>query len=200
MCIALDSGVQSAIVTVIGMLAIFFFTQFFNRSQRKHETKVKFFYEMYPKRLAVYEEVDDTLTEMCQYASKLRKMERLKANEIIISDLYKLNRLCHKLSIYGSLETWGIIGELFGQIRERSLEYLNIDIMSGETGEGKVADEVALGAFALSVVAVINSGYRVFMDSVRAEMGENFVDNEITDFLKKTVINKSKDKKKKPIE
>jgi len=192
---ALNPDVRSAMITAGVMLLTFALTQLFNLlyncSQRKHETKVKFFYEMYPKRLAVYDEVDGALTEICQYAPKLTKLEKAKANEVIISDMYKLKRLCHKLSVYGSLETWQIIGDLFIHLRALSIEHTGLDLVPENGKEFKIADNVAIGAFALAAVAAINATHRVFTNSVRAETGENLIDKEIRDFLKKTVIGKN---------
>ena len=204
----LNPNVQAAIVTACAMLVTFVFSQIVNfvsnRSQRKHEARIKFFYEMYPKRLAVYDEVNDTLVEICQYASKLTKMERFKANEVIIADTYRLKKLCHKLSVYGSLETWEIMGALFVKLRELSLEYMELDVESDEiceveSGKVKIPDKVALGAFALAAVSAVNTGYRAFTDAVRAETGENLIDKEITDFLKKTVIPSNKSKRNNPV-
>ena len=193
--------VQAAIITACIMLVTFISTQlinfFTNRSYRKRETRVKFFYEMYPKRLAVYDEVDDLLTEICQNSSKLNKLDRTNASEVIHSYIYNLKRLSHRLSIYGSVETWGIIGELSGEIRELSLKYLEFDVDAVTPRKiTKFSDEVALAEFILNTASAVNAAYRVFTDSVMAEGSGDFIDKEITDFFKNTVLNKKKRKAK----
>jgi hypothetical protein len=201
---ALYPHVQAAIITLLGMLATFIlnlaYNIYNNHRHRKYETKTKFFYEMYPKRLEVYDEVDDVLTEICQFSSKLNKLDRANASEIIISDMYNLKRLSHKLSVYGSVDTWRIISGLHIQIKEISSKYLDFDVdIVTPRKIAKFSDEIALAEFILNTVAAVNASYTAFTDSVRAESGENYIDKEITEFLKNAAGKKGIKKNKKRI-
>jgi hypothetical protein len=103
--------VQAAIITVGGMVFTFVITLFFNSCQRKKDSKERFFYEVYPKRLAVYEEVIKELDAMYKTGESLQNLELTKdiAVKKVSEDKHILNFLFSKLTIYGSIHSRLII-------------------------------------------------------------------------------------------
>jgi hypothetical protein len=87
--------VFAALITVAGMV----FVQNSNNKQREKDSQERFFYEIYPKRLALYEEIIKELQAMLESGESLMRPDLTKEAVIgkITKDTHALINLLARL-------------------------------------------------------------------------------------------------------
>ena len=174
----LDSVVQASIITVGGMLAVSIFTIIlnclFNYLNKKKNTKERFFYEIYPKRLAAYEETRRTLAELSKKDLYIREMTLQEFNDKILNINHTISDLYSLLCIYGSINSKRIIYGLFLEIGENYLKNTNGSIVSSAHISIEYVNEFR---------ACVNLYCAEFTDCIAEEMGADFMDKQIAGFM-----------------
>jgi hypothetical protein len=94
---------DSGLVTVIGMLAVFFLTRSYDSRQQKDAFNERFFFDVYPRRLGVYEDVISGLQGMIETdPNEARDATGLDVSRTIIEKIHALDTLIARLSLFGS--------------------------------------------------------------------------------------------------
>ena len=185
-CVFNDPVVISSIITVVGMLGTFAITQLSISRQRKSEVNERFFYELYPKRLAVYEKIKNRLIEMRKQTSIFSSMTHKELQNTISENLHDMLNLCHELYIFGNPETFGIASDFIKQAKSLP----SIQFGSNEVGNKQEMllhkarlDEIEV--YVSGLVKLIDISLDSFTGSIKAEAGAHFFDNKIKNFIKK---------------
>jgi hypothetical protein len=99
----------ASLITVGGMLANFIINLFINRHQRKEDSKEQFFYEMYQKRITLYEDAFKALDAMGKPEESILGMSPDKFGSKALVYYQTLLTLINRLCIFGSQETKNIL-------------------------------------------------------------------------------------------
>jgi hypothetical protein len=166
--------VIAAIISVGGMVLI----QFFNWLQRKADFEDKYFFEVYSKRLAVYEDVIKELGALGKPVEALVQMSDKDFSAKLIQAIHTLNGLLVRLDLYGSPGSRGDINLLYVKLSR---------MIASEPTANLLGKEADAGAFLADVEqARIN-----FTDFVSGETGRNLIDEKISKIAKE-IINRAK--------
>ena len=139
--------------------------------QRKADTEERFFYEVYPKRLEVYEDVVKELEIMGKnegfFSNPSMKMaDILKKVE---DDIHILDGLRARLDLYGSPAARNIISMLRVE-------------MGGLLNDIPASDY--FGQISVAFFNAVKDAHNTFLEFVRKEAGADLVDKRIEKFLK----------------
>ena len=190
--------VIAAFISVGGIVL----TQWFNYRERKDDSKERFFYEIYQRRLALYEEVIKTLTDMGKPGDYLLKMTLRELNNKLIGDSHTLLALTSRLWIYGSPEARGILNLPMAAIRD--ILRNNVLVQSVTAAEAEVVglsvNSMLLTEAVNSLVLLIGKSLAEFAECVGKETGADFVNKKIVEFLCEVPVKKrmAKPKKRNP--
>jgi hypothetical protein len=181
-----DPIVISSIITVGGMLATFFLNLFL---QMKAQAKERFFYEVFPKRLAVYEDVIKELNSMiCPDELTVNINMAINPDELFVTmptaDMIRrhqeythtLTLLISRISIYGSPISVRIIRSLFSKMRQRPFDMFHFEDVS--------ARQELWGTFR----SLVRSTLKEFTESIRKETGTYLVDKKIVEYIGKASV------------
>jgi hypothetical protein len=176
------AAVISSVVTVGGMFASIVYNSGTNKNQRKYDTKEKFFYEIYPKRLAVYEDVTKELMLMGRKDRDI--LNPHLAKEIVLKkiedDLHTLDGLLARLDLYGSPAARNIL-----------------NILRVEAGSHFQTIALETDNFVHECVALLDiviDARNQFLEFIRKETGAELVDTGIKEIAK--ALNESSIKNK----
>jgi hypothetical protein len=175
---------------IISVVVAFFGTAFGfslsilkDRMQRKASAEERFFYEIFPKRLAVYDNVIKEFHAMMEFdLEKMQTMRGIDVSEQIIAHLHKLNFLTANLRLFGSRETVSLMVTFSDhlQMLQDCFCKTNLAIVSGE-------DATSLHSFT-------EITFKAFVAIVEKEALTDFIDNGVNEILKRF---REKDKKTK---
>jgi hypothetical protein len=173
--------VISSAVAVGIMFATFVHNSHSNERQRKYESRERFFYEIYQRRLALYEEVIKTLIVMGKPEADLHKISKQAFCDKVVGDFHTLLTLSNRLFIYGSPGARDVLLESIAQIKEINKELqcgpsVEIEILSGNLNKTPIAYIID------SFILLVNDSLNKFSKSVRDETKTDFVDKRIKDF------------------
>jgi hypothetical protein len=188
------AAVISSAIAVGAMFATFAFTSRSNERQRKYDSKERFFYEIYQRRLALYEDVLKTLTVMGKPESDLEKMPKQEFYDKVVGDFHTLLVFSNRLFIYGSPKTRGVLAEAAAQMKEIHKELqrgpgVEIEILCGNLNKTPMAHIVD------SFILLVNGALAAFASSVREETETDFVDKRINEISKGFSIEEKHQKK-----
>jgi len=166
------AAVISSVITVGGMFASIVYNARYNKRQRKYDSKEKFFYEVYPRRVAVYEDVIRELMLMGRNDRDILNPSLAKAVvlKMIEDDLHTLDGLRARLELYGSPAARNII------------DILRVDAgghfrtIASET-DNFVHERVVL-------LDVIKNARNQFLEFTRKETGTDLIDKKANKILK----------------
>jgi hypothetical protein len=194
-----DPVVVAAVITVVGMLATFVFTLIFNGCQRKEDSKERFFYEIYQRRLALYDDVCKTLTDMGRPKEELLHMSVREFGNKVIGDSHTLVALTNRLSIYGSPAARQILNAPILEMNEilRKNILVHFANISGSEIVNSAVNSALFANVLDSFILLVNKSLLEFSESVGKETGADFVDKEITEFLGRVSVKKKKNKPNK---
>jgi hypothetical protein len=157
----------SAVITVGGMI----FVQISNNNQRKKDSSERFFYEVYPKRLAIYEEAIKELKAIVERGESLMKPGFIKktAMDSISKDIHTLTNLFARIRMFGSPQIQLVFQRLIFTARE---EHRNIQEMGDQSG-------YIFGRWIHAVLVSLED----FITAVRKDTGGGLVDRTIQLYL-----------------
>ena len=162
----LDPIVQAAVITVGGMVITCIATLIISSRNRKADAKDKFFFEVFPKRIEVYDDVLKELKVMQETGQALLNFsltENIAAKKMR-DDKHNLDSLLTRLIIYGNVKSQTII---------MALRYCHeYPAKLNETFDGSF---VHFGNW----ISAIAEARLDFADSIRKDMGINFIDKTI---------------------
>jgi hypothetical protein len=178
-------------------------TQWFNYLHRKEDAKERFFYEIYQRRLALYEEIIKTLAEMGRPEDKILTMTPRKFSDKALVDYQTLMSFIDRLRIFGSPEAAKIISE--AKARLEVLLQNDLKSAGGRSRGIPVIDAVAAAAAAIAFDGDAVRKYFILISRTLAEFAESagkeamadFVDQKISKILKGFAFKKDKKTKKK---
>jgi hypothetical protein len=121
--ISVGGVVIAAVFTVAGMV----FVQISNNKQREKDSRERFFYEIYPKRLALYEEVIKKLQAMIESGESLTGPGLTKEAVIgkITKDTHSLINLLARLRIFGNPNSRGIFETVISKAHDFCIDLEN---------------------------------------------------------------------------
>jgi hypothetical protein len=156
----------------LGVIAGIILTQIFNYFQRRADSKERFFYEVYPKRIAVYEDAIKELAAMSKRDGDIlnQHLPREAVLKIIEDDLHTLDGLRARIDFYGSPAARSIIG------------ILRVDVGSQFGTVALEPDNFVHECIAL--LDIVDDARNHFLEITRKETGANLVDKRIEIFLK----------------
>jgi hypothetical protein len=159
-------------ISVGGMVVTTLANLFVNYSIRKADVKEKFFYEVYPKRIAVYEDVVKELMLMGRKDRDILNPHLAKAFVLkkVEDDLHTLDGLRARLDLYGSPAARNI------------LNTLRVDAGSHFQAVALEADNFIHECVAL--LDVVNDARNQFLEFIRKETGAELVDMGIKEIAK----------------
>jgi hypothetical protein len=139
-----------------------------NKRQREEDSRERFFYEVYPKRLAVYEEVIKELETMKKSGESLisPRLTRDAARGKVYKDIYSLNALYARIRMYGSAKTLLFFTHLIFTAEKIPARLREADAFPG-------------GVFGQWIGAV-NETLEDIIQNTRGDAGSNLVDEFIT--------------------
>ena len=188
----------SAVTAVGGMLASIVSNQRSNERQRKNDSDERFFYEMYQRRLALYEEITKILAAMGKPKDEIIKMSPGRFYDKVLNDYYTLITLINRLRMYGSPGTRKIL--LMAKTHLEVILQNDLKIAKGQISEiaviNIVTEAAAFIAFDGAVIRdfliFINDLFRSFTECVEKETMGDFVDKRIDEILKSFACKKDK--------
>jgi hypothetical protein len=156
-------------ISVGGMIITVLANIIFNFLKGKADMKERFFYEVYPKRLAVYEDVIKELQGMnIMDEEKIMRINGLEMSKIILANIHLLDILIARLFLYGSADSVTVLKEL--RIQLFHLHGKGLDCpLDNDTGKD----------VAIAFNSVLQIALNGFIIVVPEEMGANFVDKRI---------------------
>lgn len=171
-----NPAVQSAIITVGGMFFTFVITLLFNSYQRKKDSKERFFYEVYPKRLTVYEDVIMKLGAMVKTGESLQNLNLTKeiAVKKVSKDRHTLGLLVSRLTIYGSAHSLVIISSLFIKSDEIIVKFYKYPNSLNEIFGNRLVS--------------VKEELAEFKQAVRKDTNVNFIDKTINSYFTNVFI------------
>jgi hypothetical protein len=173
--------VIAAIISIGGMV----FVQISNNRQREKDAQERFFYEVFPKRIALYEEVIralETMIESGEFLIKTSSATEKSARDEISKDKHILNALLTRIQIFGSTHTMLILVTL---------------IYEADKSIKRLYDEKVLLGFAFGGwIETVRDKLGDFILSIRKDTGVNLVDRIVHCFCgtKVNIIQRIKDK------
>jgi len=173
----------SSLIAVVGIIV----TQLIDYLNRKKDSNERFFYEIYQRRLALYDDVSRILADMGRPSEQLMNMSVKEFGTKLIGDNHTLLSLICQLNIYGSPDVKKTLNASIVKIRDIMNNTLLIQIANFSDGE-ILRDAVSSTFFIKSVsdfVTLVQDSLTEFAEYVRKETGANFVDKKIIKFLKK---------------
>jgi hypothetical protein len=172
------SIVIAAIITVGGMLLNSIATVIVNWLFRKADANEKFFYEVYPKRLALYEDIIKKLTRMEKEGRDFLESHSINFNseiqKIIEGDMHILDILHVRIELYGSSAARIIIASL----------------LLGMWNRCRGFDSVKSSSEYFAFLDEIKDARDRFLEFCRKEAGADFIDKKFRKVLKKTIREK----------
>jgi hypothetical protein len=175
-----------AFFTVFGMVLVQILNNCSNKQQRETDSKERFFYEVYPKRLAVYDEAIKKLEAIIESGQSLMKPSLLTnetARDRISQDKHLLNDLFTRIRMFGSAYTIVIFKNLLFKADDTLADIYKAGDYCG----------VIFGRWINTVRIILQD----FIQAIREDAGSNFVDKTIRVYFPKTndgLINRIKDK------
>jgi len=181
----------ASIITVGGMLAGIIISLLTNKSQRENDSKERFFYEIYQRRLALYEDVFKILDTIGKPQGAILGMSPDEFGSLVLTYYQTLLTLINRLRIFGSKETKNV------------LEAAKTELAVLLQNDLKIARGIITGNFIVDVIdklkaavtfdrkvirdfyILISDTQIAFSECVERETGGNFVDGRINEVLKK---------------
>jgi hypothetical protein len=164
------TGIITGVSTILGILITFGFT----RLQRKTDASERAFYEVYPRRLAVYDAAIKELEAMIESGESLINLNLTKeaVRDKISKDMHALNVLFTRIRMFASTQTVIIFMGLILEARnELSILYKAGDYVG-----------VLLGRW----IDTVRKTLEDFIQTVRKDTGGNFVDRTIRVYFPET--------------
>ena len=195
----------AAVITSVTAIAAVLITTIcnlrYNERQRNRETKERFFYEMYQRRLALYDDVIKTLYVMGNPERKNLEMSFRDFASKVLNDYYTLTTLINRLGLFGSQKT----KKLLNTARTHLKIIIQEDFKSPGLGIN-VIENIEIAARTAGIIGandVVVREYFVYMSRVlrqftrciAVETGKDFIDETI----KKTLEEFTRKKDKKPL-
>jgi hypothetical protein len=167
-----DPVLISALSAIGGAAVVFIFELIKDRIQRKADSKEKFFYEVYPRRIALYEDVIKEFQSMQALdLDKIKSINRIEASEIIIGYLQTLGALIARLRFFGSANSVELLKKLcvhMGQFQDKALE-------------NPLGDGCEIVASLVKSIGLTQNGFI----GITSEDVSDVIDERISGFLKK---------------
>jgi hypothetical protein len=171
-----DPVVISGIITVGGMLLTFFLSQFFSFIQTKTKIKERFFYEVFPKRLAVYEDVIKELNIVISDGELPLNISARDMYRKFVDYPHSLTLLISRLAVYGSPGSERILHSLIFELRWLLKEE---DIASD-----KLISDVTLGPHLRSIFFhAVRNTLSEFTNFVKEETGTYLVNKKLVEYI-----------------
>lgn len=174
--------VIAAFISVAGMV----FVQISNNHQRKIDSRERLFYEVYPKRLALYEEIINKLEAIIESEGTLMKA-RLLTKEVAMDRISKnthlLNNLFTRIKMFGSVQITVIFFNLIIESNNALTELYKTDDHAG----------VIFGGW----IETVWEKKEKFIQLIRKDSGANLVERTIKAYFADTMaerIQRIKDK------
>ena len=187
--------VIAAVITVGGMFGSNFLHSRSNERQRRKDSKERFFYEIYQRRLALYEDVIKTLDAMGRTEADLFKMSKQDFSDKVLCDFHKLIVLSNRLVIYGSPGAREIISTAISETKvihkDLSVDFTN-EIIVLSDASNMTPIRYVMEAFIL----LVNRALTKFAKFICAETGADLVNNRISEISKEVVTGKKNDDNK----
>jgi hypothetical protein len=158
------------LIPALGVIAGIIVSQIFNFFQKKADSKERFFYEVYPKRLEVYEDVVKELAVMGKnegfFSNPSMKMADILKK--VDDDIHILDVLRARLDLYGSPAARNIISMLRVEMG---------------TLIKNIAASDYFGQTSVAFFNAVMDAHNTFLEFVRKEAGANLVDKKINKIL-----------------
>lgn len=179
--------IVAAAITVGGMFGSNFLHERSNERQRRKDSKERFFYEIYQRRLALYEDVIKTLNAMGKTEAELFKMSKQEFSDKVFIDFHALLTLSSRLIIYGGPGTREIILTAISEmnvIHETLSKEFNDGIVVLSSATNVTPLKYVIGVFIL----LVNNALKDFAASISKETGGELVKDKISEILEDIVI------------
>jgi hypothetical protein len=162
--------VIAAFISVAGMVLTQFFNWLQNRSQRKQDSLERFFYEVYLKRITLYEDITKELEAIIESGQSLfgPDLTREAVADKISKDTHSLDTLLSRLKIFGSRSTIRIFIALLDKAHD-----IYTDLKQGHYFP------LLLGGWNETVRETLFK----FVQLVREEGGSTIIDSSIKKYL-----------------
>lgn len=166
---------RELLIVSIGPVLVLFISEFFRYLHEKNEREDRFFYEIYPKRLELYEEILKEVdpADMAQDLSAPILKERSE----------RINRLVLRGVIYGQSAVVNALSEL--------ADIYEILFKAGVTGVRPPDERLHLFIERLPVLR------KVILEFIREESGKYVVDKKIFKFFREFEAELNKSEKKR---
>jgi hypothetical protein len=168
------AAVITSVTAVVAMLITVICNLIFNERQRNKESRERFFYEMYQRRLALYDEIIKALYIMGNPERKNREMSFRDFASKLLNDYYDLTTLVNRLRLFGSPKTKKILNAARTHLKTM------------------LKEDFKVPGFGINVIYMGRVSRR-FTRCVAAETGKDFIDATIDSTLKE--LTREKDKK-----
>jgi hypothetical protein len=190
------AAIITTITTASGLILTFVLNLRHNERQRKEDSRERFFYEMYQKRLSLYEDIIKTITDMGRPEEKVMVMSPEKFFNKVLVDYYMLLSIIKRTRIFGSQEAVKILLE----IKDKLLMLIQNDI---KAAIGKTSDNIFVYIFErtrhlsvltgrplVSFIFFMEASLANFSRCIEAETGTDFIDSRVKEIFKAFTSNK----------
>jgi hypothetical protein len=184
---AMDEGIAIVVAAVLGSGLSLFISELFRCIHIKTEQKERFFYELYPKRLELYEEIiretnyisDEELPSGCESAWELSNFYKERCDA--------LAALGYRCAICGSPRVAATLTSLVVVLAEGSKIALSLDHSPDSTEKHSLISMLTPGATAIKLKLI---------EFIGEESGQHVVDKKIMKLRKEFKARANKTKKK----
>ena len=161
-----------AISAIGGAVVVFLFDLIKDRVQRRANSEENFFYDVYNRRIALYEDVMKELQSMqAPDLDGLKNITGLEVSKMIVGYLQTVNTLIARLRFFGNADSRELLNKLCGQMAQLQDKALENPMAAG-------------GVIVISLIETIEDTLNSFID-ITTETGSEVIDKKISGYLKK---------------
>jgi len=178
---------DAAVGVIVGAIIGFLGSALNNWIQTESMAKERFFYEIYPKRIELYEEIIKELQSMMKLDFKEHiHMTGIKASEKCLAWLHILNPLIARIRLFGSGNAFEVLAKFRDLLLGLQTKYLEMPTVGD-------ADNASI---LCGVVELTLNGFTLVIEE---EAGANFVDETLKKFKKTKKHGKSVKENPNPV-
>jgi hypothetical protein len=181
--------VRELLVAALGPAMVLFISELFRYFHARAEREERFFYEVYPKRLELYEEIIKVLAFIDEIENISRAESAVEISAIYTRGVKQLLALNFRCRLFGSSRVTAAVNALAGTVYGQD-EFI---ITHQEFFGGEAVTPGLLDTFMETIAA--RKGAIITL--IQAEAGTDFIDKKISDMI--PVHNKKKNKPQKKV-
>jgi hypothetical protein len=172
---AMDEGIAIVLAAILGSGLSLFISELFRYIHAKKEREERFFYEIYPKRMELYEEIIKNLAFIDDVESISRAESAVEISAVYTQGVKRLLALNFRCRLFGSSRVTAAVGALAKTVHGHD-EFI---MTHQELFDSDLVAPVLLDPFTEAIAAQKGA----IMKLIQAEAGTDLVDKKIFNLI-----------------